>query len=218
MTSTEIAGLARIVWDYHQLHHALDTADIILVQGSHDLRVAERGAALFLDGYAPRIVFSGGHGNLTSKIWDEPEAEKFARVAREMGVPETAMLLETQSTNTGENVQLTRRLLEREHLDPDRFILVQKPYMERRTYATFRKVWPEKDVVVTSPQLDFDDYPTREISKEQVITIMVGDLQRIREYPARGFQVEQHIPAKVWNAFERLVALGFTDNLIHFEE
>ena len=61
------------------------------------------------------------------------------------------MLLESRSTNTGENVQLTRRLLERENLDPDRFILVQKPYMERRTYATFRKVWPEKDAVVTSP-------------------------------------------------------------------
>ncbi len=218
MTSTEIDGLAQIVWDYHQMHHALHAADIILVQGSHDLRVAERGAALFLDGYAPRIVFSGGLGNLTREVWDEPEAEKFATVAREMGVPETAMLLESQSTNTGENVQLTRRLLERENLDPDRFILVQKPYMERRTYATFRKVWPEKDAVVTSPQLDFDDYPTSEISKEKVITIMVGDLQRIREYPARGFQIEQHIPTEVWDAFERLVALGFTDNLIPSEK
>lgn len=218
MTSTEIDGLAQIVWDYHQMHHALHAADIILVQGSHDLRVAERGAALFLDGYAPRIVFSGGLGNLTREVWDEPEAEKFATVAREMGVPETAMLLESQSTNTGENVQLTRRLLERENLDPDRFILVQKPYMERRTYATFRKVWPEKDAVVTSPQLDFDDYPTSEISKEKVITIMVGDLQRIRDYPARGFQIEQHIPAEVWDAFERLVALGFTDNLIPSEK
>ena len=138
--------------------------------------------------------------------------------AREMGVPETAMLLESQSTNTGENVQLTRRLLERENLDPDRVILVQKPYMERRTYATFRKVWPEKDAVVTSPQLDFDDYPTREIAKEKVITIMVGDLQRIRDYPARGFQIEQHIPTEVWDAFERLVALGFTDNLILSEK
>ena len=218
MTSTEIDGLAQIVWDYHQMHHALHAADIILVQGSHDLRVAERGAALFLDGYAPRIVFSGGLGNLTREVWDEPEAEKFATVAREMGVPETAMLLESQSTNTGENVQLTRRLLERENLDPDRFILVQKPYMERRTYATFRKVWPEKDAVVTSPQLDFDDYPTSEIPKEKVITIMVGDLQRIRDYPARGFQIEQHIPTEVWDAFERLVALGFTDNLILSEK
>jgi len=218
VTSAEIDRLAQIVWDYHLMRHVLDAADIILVQGSHDLRVAERGAALFLDGYAPRIVFSGGLGNLTRETWDEPEAEKFAAVAREMGVPETAMLLESQSTNTGENVQLTRRLLERENLDPDRFILVQKPYMERRTYATFRKVWPEKDAVVTSPQMDFDDYTTSEISKEKVITIMVGDLQRIREYPARGFQIEQHIPTEVWDAFERLVALGFTDNLIPSEK
>ena len=37
MTSAEIDGLARIVWDYHQMGHALGAADIILVQGSHDL-------------------------------------------------------------------------------------------------------------------------------------------------------------------------------------
>ena len=35
------------------------------------------------------------------------------------------------------------------------------------------------EVVVTSPQLDFDEYPNAEISQEQVVHIMIGDLQRI---------------------------------------
>ena len=43
---------------------------------------------------------------------------------------------------------------------------------------------------------------------------MVGDLQRIREYPARGFQVAQDIPDDVWAAFETLVAAGFDRHLI----
>ena len=33
---------------------------------------------------------------------------------------------------------------------PKKFIVVQKPYMERRSYATFKKVWPEKEIIVTS--------------------------------------------------------------------
>jgi uncharacterized SAM-binding protein YcdF (DUF218 family) len=86
--------------------------------------------------------------------------------------------------------------------------------MERRTYATFRQVWPEKSCVVTSPQLAFDDYPTAEITREQVIHIMVGDLQRINVYPERGFQIYQAIPAAVWAAAEQLMAAGYTDNLL----
>jgi hypothetical protein len=86
--------------------------------------------------------------------------------------------------------------------------------MERRTFATFKKVWPEKEALVTSPQISFEDYPTREISKREVINIMVGDLQRIRLYPAKGFQIAQEIPPDIWAAGEKLIELGYTQNLI----
>ncbi|HXV97184.1 MAG TPA: YdcF family protein [Anaerolineae bacterium] len=214
MDRQTIIELAQKIWDYHHLHHPLEKADCILVQGSHDLRVAERGAQLFLEGWAPLLIFSGGLGNLTAGIWDEPEADKFARVARQMGVPAEHILIENQSTNTGENVQFTRQLLAEHRLDPHKFIAVQKPYMERRTYATFRKVWPQKEVIVTSPQISFDAYPTAEISQGRVIHIMVGDLQRIKLYPEKGFQIYQEIPPPVWEAYEILVGLGYTENLI----
>lgn len=213
MTS-EVDRLARILWDYHHMNQEVHTSDVILVQGSHDLRVAERGASLYVGGFAPLLVLSGGLGNLTREIWDEPEARKFARVARSLGVPEESILIEDRSTNTGENVHFTRALLLERGLDPASFILVQKPYMERRTYATFRKAWPEKTAVVTSPSISYEDYPNEEIPLERVIHIMVGDLQRLRVYPARGFQIEQEIPDEVWDAYERLVELGYTENLI----
>lgn len=211
---SSVDELARIVWDYHHLNHELVRSDCILVQGSHDLRVAERGAALYLEGWAPLLVFSGGLGNLTSGLWDEPEAVKFARIALDLGVPGSAILTENRSTNTGENVQLTRKLLVSKDIDPRSFILVQKPYMERRTYATFRRQWPEKEAVVTSPRISYADYPTESITREEVIHIMVGDLQRIRLYPERGYQIAQEIPDHVWRAYEKLVELGFTRNLI----
>jgi len=37
---------------------------------------------------------------------------------------------------------------------------------------------------------------------------MVADLQRIRLYPAKGFQVHQDIPDDVWRASEELVRAG----------
>ena len=148
-----IRQLAERIWNYHQLHHQLRRADVILVLCSHDTSVAARGAELWLDGWAPRLVFSGGLGGITKKMWTEPEADRFARIAIEMGVPADRILIENQSTNTGENVRFTRRLLEENGIDPARLIVVQKPYMERRSYATFHKVWPGKDVIVTSPQV-----------------------------------------------------------------
>ena len=86
--------------------------------------------------------------------------------------------------------------------------------MERRSYATFLKQWPGKELCVSSPPISFVDYPTTELSMEKVINIMVGDLQRIRLYAETGFQVAQEIPPGVWNAYEQLVALGFDQQLV----
>lgn len=213
-----IRALAEKLWNYHQLNHQLSQADVILVLCSHDLRVAERGAELFLNGWAQLLIFSGGLGAITKNLWSVPEAEQFAKVALEMGVPAARILVENRSTNTGENVLFTKQLLAEKGLDPRSFLLVQKPYMERRSYATFRKFWPEKEVIVTSPRVTFDEYlkgySNRELSPTDVIGIMVGDLQRIKLYPARGFQIPQEIPDDVWEAYQELVRAGYVKYLV----
>lgn len=214
MLSADIIALAKKLWDYHHTNDIIEKADCILVLGSHDLRVAERGAELYLQGYAPLLIMSGGLGNFTLGMWDEKEADKFAAIAIKMGVPGKDILVENMSTNTGENILFTQRLLASKGIDPASFIVVQKPYMERRSYATFKKHWPGKMLMVTSPQISFEDYPNEEIPLERVINIMVGDLQRIKEYPAKGFQVYQEIPADVWDAYEQLVAAGFDKHLM----
>jgi len=214
----QIQSLAETLWDYHLMKQQVAKADAIMVLCSHDERVAERGAQLFLDGFAPLIIFAGGHGAITKRLWQEPEAERFARIAISLNVPRESILIEAESTNTGENIAFTKRLLVEKGLDPHKFIVVQKPYMERRSYATFRKLWPEKEVVVTSPQVSFGsylaEYANRALSVADVVSIMVGDLQRIKIYPARGFQIEQEIPEHVWHAFERLVHAGYDKYLI----
>ncbi|HVY75365.1 MAG TPA: YdcF family protein [Puia sp.] len=214
-TDQETIRLAKILWDYHHMNHEPEKSECILALGSHDLRVAERAADLYLQGWAPLVVFSGGLGNLTRDLWTEPEADQFARIAIGRGVPSKAILTENRSANTGENILFTGQLLKEKQLDITRFIVVQKPYMERRSFATFKKHWPDKQLIVTSPQISFEDYPVGDISLERVINIMVGDLQRIKLYPGKGFQIAQDIPDNVWQAYERLVALGFNKHLVN---
>jgi uncharacterized SAM-binding protein YcdF (DUF218 family) len=213
-----IRQLAEKLWAYHRLNHQLSRSDAILVLCSHDKAVARRGANLFLEGWAPLLSFSGGLGSITKHLWREPEANQFAEIAMGMGVPRESILIENRSTNTGENVRFTKELLAVKGLNPETFIVVQKPYMERRSYATFRKVWPEKQIIVTSPQVSLDEYLAsycnETLSPADVISIMVGDLQRLRLYPAKGFQISQDIPDDVWGAYEELVEAGFDRHLI----
>ena len=72
-------------------------------------------------------------------------------------------------------------------------------------------------IAVTSPRLSFEDYPGDHISREALVSIMVGDLQRIRAYampPERDFQIPMDVPDAVWAAYEGLVKAGFDGNTI----
>jgi len=201
--------LAKIVWNYMLMHHELKPMDAIFALGSNDLRVAERAAQLFLDGYGTYLICAGGNGKASD--FSKTEAKMFADVAINMGVPKDKILREPNSTNTGENIQYVKKLLNEKELSLQSFILVQKPYMERRTYATFCKQWPEAECLVTSPQLSFEEYGKEDNDFiERFINVMVGDLQRIREYPKRGFQIKQDIPNDVWQTWEELVKMGYT--------
>ncbi len=209
-----------LIWDYMHMEHTLKKADAIFVLGCRDTRVAEHAAQLFLDGLAPIIIFAGSGSIHNSKPGREQfvgstEAEVFADIARKMGVPEEAILIENRSQNTGQNYEFSIQLLREKNIEPNTVIAVQKPYMERRTYATGKVWWPNIELIVTSPPIPIEKYEDASNShNEHWIHALIGDLQRIKEYPAKGFQIEQDIPDEVWEAYEYLVSLGYTDRLI----
>ena len=219
MIDQNIENLARIIWDYHCLNQKFKKSDAIFALCSIDPRVGERAAELYLQGYGEYIIFSGGiahNDDLLATSWEGSEAEHFADIAIKMGVPKEKIIIENKAQNTGENITFTRQLLSALNLNPKSFILVQKPYMERRTYATFKKQWPDSStqIFVTSPKISYDQYFNDENPKERIINIMVGDMQRIKEYPALGYQIEQDIPDNVWAAYAQLVKAGFTKHLM----
>ena len=211
MDSKHLAA-ALVLWDYHRLNHQLARADGILVFGSNDLRVAEHAARLFHDGMAPWVLFSGARGRMTQE-WAETEAEAMARVARDCGVPEEAIFIEKEATNTGENIRLSRDLLDARGMVLSTAIVVQKPYMERRTIAALDVQWPEVVFRASSPALGFVEYCAGELTPELVIAAMAGDFQRILDYPALGFASAQETPEEVMDAFRLLVDAGFTGQL-----
>lgn len=204
---------AKLLWEYNKLDHKLQKADAIVALGSHDIRVAERAGELFLEGWAPVLVVSGYRGRLTGD-WEKSEAEVFADAIEKIGVDRKDIILEMKSTNTGENMACTRELLREKGIEVKKVILVSKPYMERRAYATCQKRWPEVEAIATSPMLTYETYPDEIIPKEEMIHILVGDTQRNNIYGDRGYQVPQIVPPHVWEAYERLVRAGYTKYLV----
>jgi uncharacterized SAM-binding protein YcdF (DUF218 family) len=203
---------AKIVWDYMLMHHEIKPMDAIFALGSNDIRVAERAAELYLQGYGQYVICAGGNGKASD--FTKPEAEVFRDVIIAKGVPADKIIIEPNSTNTGDNVLFVKKLLAEKGYNFKSFILVQKPYMERRTFATFKKQWSEPECVVTSPNISYEEYSKDEEFKKRFINVMVGDLIRIKEYPKLGFQIEQNVPENVWGACKKLIDLGFNKYIL----
>ncbi|MCX6729010.1 MAG: YdcF family protein [Candidatus Saccharibacteria bacterium] len=207
---------AKIIWDYMHMGQPLQKADAIFVLCSIDTRGARLAADLYAKGYAGWVIVSGGFGRLSKDKFGMPEAQLFARIIEKAGVPFGRIIIEDKSTNSGDNIRFTYNLLKKLGKNFSSFILVQKPYMERRTFATFKKQWPDSStrISVTSIPVKYEDYFNESLPKDLVVNVMVGDLQRIKEYPALGYQIPQEIPDKVWRAYENLVAVGFSNHLL----
>jgi uncharacterized SAM-binding protein YcdF (DUF218 family) len=205
---------ALVLWQYHRLGHELRAADAAIGLGSHDLGVATYTAELYHRGLFPVIVFTGGSTPTTRDRFPRGEAVHYREHALDLGVPDSAILLDPKATNTGANIINSRTLLTAAGYQPRRVLLISKPYAERRSYATARKLWPDVEIGCASMPLGYDDY-VRTISDERlVVDMMTGDLQRIIEYPARGFAIPQHVPPDVLAAYERLRAAGFVSRAV----
>jgi uncharacterized SAM-binding protein YcdF (DUF218 family) len=213
----DVAAPLAVAWDYLRLVHPVRPADAILTLGSFDVQAAVHAAALWKQGLAPVVVMSGGiahRGGVLDTGWDRPEAQVFAEAAIGAGVPAEAILLEERAQNTGDNFTFGREVMARTGLVPRRLIVVAKPYMTRRGYATGRKVWPEIELAMQCEAIDAGDYFARQPDPERTLLALVGDLHRIFVYPSLGFQIEQPVAAEVVEALRQLVAAGFGARLV----
>jgi len=106
------------------------------------VRRTTKAVELWRKGRAPVIVLTGGVVN-----WPPAEAVAAARTARDLGVPESALLVESQSRNTAENARLAREVA-----PFARIVVVTDRYHVRRCEWFFREYFEVvQGVGVTSP-------------------------------------------------------------------
>ena len=217
MTDGVYADLA-VLWDWMGMHTVPGPADVIAAFGCYDEQIPLRAAELWRQGHAPVVVFSGGLGRNTDGLFSTTEAARFAAIAIEAGLPESAVLLEDQSKNSAENLLFTKALLEKRGVPARHILAVHKPYMERRLYAAAAVYWPEAVFAVTSPRVTIAGHIRAAeavgMTERGVIETVVGDVQRMELYAQKGYQIPQSIPPAVRAAWERLVTAGYTGQLI----
>ena len=207
----------KILWDFMHMGQALEKADVIVGFGCYDEDIPRRCAELFHRGFAPYVCFSGGLGRNTSGIWSKSEAERFAAIAVAEGVPENRIILENKSTNSAENLLFTPKVLAEKGIKAEKIIAVHKPYMEKRLWAAMQVYWPEVQAIYTSPRVTIEEHIAHAekigMTAKGVIETIVGDVQRMELYAEKGYQRAVEIPAEVRNAFDALVAQGYTGQL-----
>jgi uncharacterized SAM-binding protein YcdF (DUF218 family) len=209
-----VVAAARTLWNYNILGETVEPVDAAIVLGSHDLRVADYAVHLYGIGVAPIFVFSGGSAPATRGFYTGTEAAAFVARAIDLGMPQEVALLEERAKNTAENLQFSVEVLREHNADPSTLLLIQKPYMERRSRATADVVLPGIRVICTSPPIAFENYPSEAVTFDHFVNTMVGDTQRIMVYPEKGFMSPQAVPEAVSRAYNFLVDAGYTRRLL----
>lgn len=212
--SAEAMAAAEILWDYHDMHQPLRHTDVGIGLGSHDPDVATYTADLFHQGQFPLIVFTGANAPTTIDLFPRGEAVHYAEQAERLGVPSEAILVEPRASNTGENIEFTRSLLEEHDIHPESVTLISRPYQQRRAYATCRKLWPSVEVTCASRPQTLSQYLQAIGNADRVLNMLVGDTQRIALYANRGFAVPQFQPDEVKTAMQVLIDVGYTARLV----
>lgn len=207
-----------VLWNYMRLGMEPRKSDCIVGFGCYNEDISVRCAELYHQGYAPKVLFTGGLGRNTADMWTRSEAERFADIAKAAGVPAEDIIIENKSTNSAENILFTRGKFRELGMDVSRILAVHKPFMERRLMAAMGVYWSGMDVVYTSPQVDLDTYLQNSVAcgmtEHGTICVIVGDFQRMDVYAKKGFQIPQEIPEQCWDAFHALVELGYDRELV----
>ena len=204
----------RILWNYMHLNQSLQKCDLIIGCGCSDMEVPVKCATLKKEGYAPKILFCGGLGKRTKHYLNQTEAEVFKEIAMKEGVSEEDILIETKSTNTQDNFKFARKIIEEQNIPFNRILIVHGPFSERRTLAAAETIFPDKELFITSPNVTFHSFlellGNNPKEAFDIISVIVGDIQRMVIYPQFGWQTEQPIPNEVYQAYNDLKKLGFT--------
>lgn len=224
----EYGDAVQVLWDYALMRHNLDDperatpVDAFVLPGGYDDRPAAHAAELFMSvrerqRRRPVVVATGFASPTARKQWRKSEAAQlthtFEAVLRKAGASPARIAVEPDARNLGDNAKYVNRELRWRGVQPRHIVIVCKPYLQRRTYATFLMQGPGNGCLITmqSPPLGVRQWLQGlhpDISPRRSLSTMVGDFERVA-FP-NNFLRQQAIPRGVWQAYVHLNEAGFS--------
>ena len=214
MINQEIVQALEEIWNYMKLDMKIEKADLIIGCGCLNLEIPVKCADLLKENYAQNILFSGGLGKLTTDKFQKTEAEIFKDIAIEKGIEPRKIYLEKESTNTGDNFSFYLKIIEKYKIKSDKIIIVHNNLSQRRTLSAAKARIKNKEISVTSPNKTFSQFIERlnSITEEEqynIISVIVGDIQRLIIFPQLGWQTENEVPETIIADYYKLKNFGY---------
>jgi hypothetical protein len=211
---SDVEQAAHIVFSYLSETDPLGDCpyDAVMGFGMFDLSLPRYCGELYARRQVKRVIFTGGIGAGTGNLGG-PEADVWrAELERSHpGIRAADIITENRSTNTGENVAFTTRLLERERpglafgVGIGRVIVVASPTRLRRVWLTLRRQQPALDLCRQRPPVTLAaDRACYAAQGLDLVSHMLGELERIEQYPTRGWIAPEPLPTTVVAAREIL--------------
>lgn len=208
-----VLSAVNLVWNYLLTQEVEHSGDVVVGLGSSDISVADASVKALTEAGARYVVFTGANSKDTAEYFPKGEAEHFGRRARELGVAIESVLIEPRATNTGENFKFTRLLLQQKEIEFSSAIVATRPYHQRRALATAVHLWPNVALSCTSITSSLDAYLEMVHDNERVVTTMVGEVQRMSMYAAKGLIKADPVPSLVRAAARELASVGYDGRL-----
>lgn len=223
MLENEIIQALKNIWDYMKIDMKIEKSDIIIGCGCLNLDIPVKCSELLKENYADKIIFTGGLGKLTDKVFKETEAEIFKKIAMENGIEENKIYLENKSTNTGDNFRFSLKLIKKNNIKAEKIIIVHNNLSQRRTLNTAKAILKNKKIFITSPYKTFEQFINSLYNKtdenvHDIISVIVGDIQRIIIFPQLGWQVEDIVPENIINSYYLLKNKGYNKFIFKKEQ
>lgn len=215
----EVRKDVEVLWEYLCLKEKFAKAECIIGLGSILECVPKKYAELYKKGFGDYILFSGNCGKGTEGVISKTEAEIFKDIAIQEGVPEDRILIEKEATNTYENFKYGIRVLEEENLQPQSFLIVGKPYQERRAQSIAKVELAKNQFSIAPSTISFTDFleyveKNNLMNTSNVINEVVAEINIGIVTPKYGIQQEEEIPKEVLESYERLCEKGYTKYLV----
>lgn len=218
---------------------AVSDAEIIILAGNAVIPTIDAACQLAANTELPLLI-TGGIGHSTTFLYGaiakhpryntipttgRAEAAILKDIATQFWkIPSEKVLTEEKSTNCGENARFTCAMMQELNITPTRAVIIQDPTMQRRTVATFERVWQGQEsspqwrswpgfvpvLASNETQTIFTSYEKGLWPVERYISLALGEIPRIRDdaqgYGPQGRDFITHvdIPLAVMSAWEIL--------------